>query len=213
MQKHDEKVTDMVRSVLPSTARHGVRATRRLIHRRARRIVKVRLGAGDHDVVVDIRRALDELVWDRRAADKVAPLIRWALHHVRTDPALRDASTAERLDHFRHLLPDTTIGRHALSHLRWPLERLERPHPQRSGRWRPPSIGPTVRALCKAGYHAELNKRLKISHLPTLAGLHDIDRFAERAGTATRGVVAALATDVGLVTSSAPEPAGRDVRR
>ena len=213
MQNHDEKVTDMIKSVHPSTARAGVCATRRLTHRAERRTVRDRLRAGDDVVVVDTRGAIGEMVWDRRAADKVAPLIRWALHHVRTDPALRDASTAERLDHFRQLLPDTTIGRHALSHLEWPLERLQRPHPPRYGRWRPPSIGPTVRALYEAGYHAELNKRLKIGHLPTLAGLHDIDRFAERAGTATRGVVAALATDVGLVTSSAPEPAGRDVRR
>jgi hypothetical protein len=43
-----------------------------------------------------------------------------------------------------------------------------------------------VHALYEAGYHAELNKRLKISRLPTLAGLHDIDLFAESAGTVTR---------------------------
>jgi hypothetical protein len=43
-----------------------------------------------------------------------------------------------------------------------------------------------------------------ISHLPTLAGLHDIDRFAERAGTATRMVVAALATENGLVNAREP---------
>jgi hypothetical protein len=46
----------------------------------------------------------------------VAPLVRWALHHARTDPSLR-SSTADRLDHFRQLLPGTTIGRHALSHI------------------------------------------------------------------------------------------------
>ena len=57
-----------------------------------------------------------------------------------------------------------------------------------------------MRALYEAGYHAELNKRLKINHLPLLAGLHDVDRFAERAGTATRAVVAALAAETGLAS-------------
>jgi hypothetical protein len=213
VQNHDEKVTDMIRSVLPSTARHGVRATRRQIHRRVRRTMKIRLRAGDHEVVVDIRGALDEMVWDRRAADKEAPLVRWALHHVRTDPALRDASTAERLDHFRQLLPDSTIGRHALSHIAWPLKHLERPHRPRSHGWRPQTIAPTVRALYEAGYNAELNKRLKINHLPILAGLHDVDRFAERAGTATCAVVAALAAEVGLARTTPPDPDGHNARR
>jgi hypothetical protein len=70
-----------------------------------------------------------------------------------------------------------------------------------------------VHALYEAGYHAELNKRLKISRLPTLAGLHDIDLFAESAGTVTRAVVTALASEVGLVTTTAPAPAGRRARR
>jgi hypothetical protein len=208
VQNHDEKVTDMIRSVLPSTARHGVRATRRLIHRAERRTAKSRLRAGDDDVFVDTRGAVSDLVWDRRAADKVAPLVRWALHHVRADPALRDATTAERLEHFRRLLPDTTIGRHALSHIAWPLERLEhqgRPQPRR---WRAPSIAPTVRALYEAGYHGELNKRLKIRLLPTLAGIHDIDRFAEAAGQSTRAVVDGLAIETGVVRVTAPEPQG-----
>jgi hypothetical protein len=213
VQNHDEKVTDMIRSVLPSNARKGARASRRLIHRAASHTFKTRLRAGDYDVVVDIRGAIDEMVWDRRAADKVAPLVRWALHHVRTDLALRDAGTAERLDHFRQLLPDTTIGRHALSHIAWPLEQVERRGRPRPDRWRPPSLASTVHALYEAGYHAELNKRLKISRLPTLAGLHDIDLFAESAGTVTRAVVTALASEVGLVTTTTPAPAGRRARR
>jgi hypothetical protein len=201
VQNHDEKVTDMIRSVLPSTARRRARFIRRRIHRAERRTVKDRLRAGDDAAVVDTRGAISDMVWDRRTADKVAPLVRWALHHVRTDPALRDTSTAERLAHFRQLLPDNTIGRHALSHIAWPLEHLERSHHPRSRRWRPPSIAPTVRALYEAGYHGELNKRLKVRLLPTLAGIHDIDRFAETAGQAERAVVAALATESGVERS------------
>jgi hypothetical protein len=213
VQNHDEKVRDMIRSVLPSTARHGVRATRRLIHRAERRTVKDRLRAGDDVGVVDTRGAISEMVWDRRAADKVAPLVRWALDHFRADPVLRDASTAERLEHFRRLLPDTTIGRHALSHIAWPLERLGHQHRPQPHRWRPPSIATTVRALYEAGYHGALNKRLKIRLLPTLAGIHDIDRFAEAAGQSTRAVVAALATETGLVRAPASEPHGVGVGR
>jgi hypothetical protein len=48
--------------VLPSTARHGVRATRRLIHRAERRTVKSQLHAGDDDVVVDTRGAISDMV-------------------------------------------------------------------------------------------------------------------------------------------------------
>jgi hypothetical protein len=199
VQNHDEKVRDMIRSVLPSTARHGVRATRRLIHRAERRTVKDRLRAGDDVGVVDTRGAISEMVW--------------ALDHFRADPVLRDASTAERLEHFRRLLPDTTIGRHALSHIAWPLERLGHQHRPQPHRWRPPSIATTVRALYEAGYHGALNKRLKIRLLPTLAGIHDIDRFAEAAGQSTRAVVAALATETGLVRAPASEPHGVGVGR
>jgi hypothetical protein len=211
VQNHDEEVTDMIRSVLPSTARQGVRATRRLVHPAERRTVKNRLRAGDGVVVV--RGAISDMIWDRRAADKAAQLVRWAPHQVCAHPVLRDASTAERLEQFRRLLPDTTIGRHALSHIAWPLERLEHQHRLQPHRWRAPSIAPTVRALYEAGYHGELNKRLKSRLLPTLAGIHDIDRFAEAAGQSTRAVVAAFATETGLVRATASKPHGVGVRR
>jgi hypothetical protein len=140
--------------------------------------------------------AIEEMVWDRRSADKVAPLVRWALHHVRHDARLRDAESAERLDHFRQLLPDNTIGRHALSHIAWPLERLDaqpREFPERS-------LGDAalVRALYEAGYHRELNARLKIQRLPLLTGAHDIDRFVSAASRTTTSIVERLASEVGL---------------
>ena len=153
--------------------------------------------------------------WSRTAA----PPTRWrpssAGRSTTSAPIRRCATLAppERLDRFRQLLPDTTIGRHALSHIAWQLEQVERRGRPRPDRWRPPSLASTVHALYEAGYHAELNKRLKISRLPTLAGLHDIDLFAESAGTVTRAVVTALASEVGLVTTTAPAPAGRRARR
>lgn len=195
MQNHDDKITDIIRSVLPSTARKDARKTRQLIHRAARRRVKVAFRAGDVDTFVDIRGPIEDMVWDRRAGDKVGPIVRWALHQVRHDPWLRDAAHAERLDHFRQLLPDNTIGRHALSHIAWPLERLDAvalEFPER------PSCAGTIRSLYEAGYHGELNARLKVEHLPLLGGAHDIDSFSAAASTASRSIVSALASEVGL---------------
>jgi hypothetical protein len=195
VQNHDEKITDVIRSVLPSTARRDARRTRQLIHRAARRKAKAALRAGDVDAFVDIRGPIKDMVWDRRAGDKAGPLVRWALHQVRHDPRLREASFADRIDHFRQLLPDSTIGRHALSHIAWPLERLDaQPRAFRNA----PSCIHTVRALYEAGYHGELNARLKIQQLPLLGGAHDIDNFAAGAGTTTRSIVDSLATEVGL---------------
>lgn len=94
------------------------------------------------------------------------------------------------------MLPDNTIGRHALSHIAWPLERLDR---QPSPRQRRSSDDcALVRALFEAGYHRELNARLNVQLLPTLAGGHDIERFASTAGTVARFIVRALATEVGI---------------
>lgn len=195
MQNHDEKITDVIRSVLPSTARRDARRTRQLIHRAARRKVKVALRSGDVDAGGDIRGPIEDMVWDRRASDKVGPLVRWALHQARHDPRLREARFGERIDHFRQLLPNNTIGRHALSHIAWPLEPLHaQPREVADG----PSCMSAVRALYEAGYHGELNARLKIQQLPLLGGAHDIERFTARAGTATISIVGALASEVGL---------------
>lgn len=186
MQNHDEKITDVIRSVLPSTARRDARRTRQLIHRAARRKVKVALRAGDVDAFVDIRGPIEDMVWDRRVGDKVGPLVRWALHQVGHDRRLREANLAERIDHFRQLLPGSTIGRHALSHIAWPLERLDS-EPRAFRDW--PSCVDTVRALYETGYHGELNARLKTQQLPLLDGTHDIDSFAAKAGTITRSML------------------------
>jgi hypothetical protein len=57
VRNHDEKITDVIRSVLPSTARRDARRTRQLIHRAARRKVHVAFRAGDIDSFVDILHA------------------------------------------------------------------------------------------------------------------------------------------------------------
>lgn len=59
----------------------------------------------------------DGMVEDRRAADKVAPLIRWAEAHITLCPVLAGGDYWARRNHFAALLGDTVIGRHALGHL------------------------------------------------------------------------------------------------
>ncbi len=80
MQNRDEKITDVIRSVLPSTGRRNARRTRQLVHRAERRKVNVAMRSGHVDAVVDLRGPIEDMVWDRRAADEVGPLVRWALH-------------------------------------------------------------------------------------------------------------------------------------
>ena len=72
----------------PAPRARTPRRTRQIIHRAARRKVNVALRAGDVDAFVDIRGPIEDMVWDRRAGDKVGPLVRWALHQVRHDPRL-----------------------------------------------------------------------------------------------------------------------------
>lgn len=201
MRNHDQKIRDMSRSVLPSTARRVARTTRRALHRAERRDVRMVVAKGA-EPARDWRGHIGDMVGERRAADKVAPLVRWAMHTIDRSDQLREASWHEQVDHFRSLLPDTTVGRHALAHIadaiefrhadppyRWYRRLATQPRPVRS-------IEPTVRFLYEAGYHRELNARLKSAGLPLLTGLGDIESFASGAGREARSIVLQLATDL-----------------
>jgi hypothetical protein len=136
VQNHDEKLTDIVRSVLPSTAR----------------------------------------------------------------------TTRERVDRLRRLLPDATTGNRRLSRSGWKawFSRFTvRGRPRPAAR---PDVRGAVLALYEAGYHRELNARLKIQWLPLLAGAHDLDRFAAAADEATAAVVRRLAVEVGVVRPGPADP-------
>lgn len=132
MRNHHEKTRDMARSVLPSNARKGARKDRAVIHGRERAHERQILhdlrrgvdpdGYGDLGVSDRHRRDVTEMVWDRRAADKVGPLLRWAGRTVERDPKLAAASAQGREAHFRALLPPGLIGDHAVTHLRRVLE-------------------------------------------------------------------------------------------
>lgn len=194
MRNHSEKRKDMVESVLPSTARKMAREKRASIHRRHRRSVNVALQSGvDDPVGTDRRPDLADLVEDRRGADKISSLERWALAIVDRDAALRVAGIEQQIDHFRRLLPDTKIGRHALSHidaaLRW------RSRERWKGRERSPVITvDEVRAIYERGVHDELNRQLKQRHESPrlLRGLDDLDAFAMAADAEVGRIVKRL---------------------
>lgn len=134
MRNHDQKNRDMARSILPSTARHASRTRKQGATRRARARHHALLGRlMEHlDDLDGFEEALDRyelddlgwgddgaygMVWDRREADKVAPIIRWAEVRVERTPHLRDGDYWVRRHHFAGLLGDTVMGRHALQHL------------------------------------------------------------------------------------------------
>lgn len=130
VRNHDQKQRDMARSVLPSKRRSAAREDRRILHRTARSRVRTAIKSMidfDDDLqleIVDRKRAVatTDLVWSRRYADKVEPLLRWAEAIIAADPKLRTASVDEQVAHFARVLPDNLPGRHALDHIRWQLE-------------------------------------------------------------------------------------------
>lgn len=174
MRNHNEKSRDMARSVLPSTARRRARDERALIHSRERASARRELRVLAHledvddfegDLTWEDRRARKDMVLDRRAADKVVPLIRWVEATIEADPLLRTASAEHQEVHFAALLPDGVIGQHALSHLwlcfgdrasRWTRDRArtDRPDPREADRV-------LVREIVAAGAHGELNRHLR----------------------------------------------------
>ncbi len=130
VRNHHEKYKDMAESVLPSTRRRAAREDRQAIHQRHRAQTRAALAdyrrSGDPvDVETHVRatpdREIHDFVWDRRSADKVGPLIRWAIRRVERDPQLRDADVATQTAAFRSMFPDNLIGRHAIDHIRWAL--------------------------------------------------------------------------------------------
>ncbi len=57
------------------------------------------------------------MVVDRRSADKIGPLTRWAVRTIEQDPALRDAALGDQVAYFAARLPTDVIGRHAVFHI------------------------------------------------------------------------------------------------
>src|SRR5579859_4575482 len=126
----------MSRSVLPSTSRKAARDNCRIIHKRQRTrelaaLVAYRRDTDPGSVAPDVRGTygsdITEMVWSRRAHDKVGPLIRWAEATIAADPVLRSAPPAEQVAYFARLMPDSTIGRHEPGEVGDLLRRRRRP--------------------------------------------------------------------------------------
>jgi hypothetical protein len=229
VRNHDHKIKDISRSVLPSTARKSARDNRKIIHKRlrARELAAVTAYRQDTDpgsVTPDVRGTygpdITQMVRQRRSRDKVGPLIRWARATIAANPLLRSASKADQVAYFARMMPDTTIGRHAVQHIEQALEWHERR--ARYTASRPAGPGPHVtdmerqlRQILEAGLHAALNARLRqlagtqedrpsAAPVPRrlLLGSHDIGAFATTMARwpAARDLVAAVAA-----TGPAPE--------
>ena len=215
MRNHDEKNKNMQRSVLPSSRRRAARRERRTIHQQARARQRDALAQyrKDHDAAEpDFREgrrksATKWMVLDRRSADKIGPLTRWAVRAIERDPALRDAALTDQIAYFAARLPTDVIGRHAVFHIEFALR--WRFHPDSERRYWGPPPAPTrherraqvvadARLILETGRHRELNVALRRAYavgapvavrrwrdsepapLPVrlLAGMHDIDAFA-----------------------------------
>lgn len=189
MRNHDQKNKDMCESVLPSTSRQNARELRRIAHgtnRAAERVALRGIGRIDYEGRLsdaDVRRrgAVGEMVRDRRAADKISSLVRWARVTVQHDPKLRNAEREDVLGHFASLLPDNTIGRHAVQHIDYGLfghsfghsvsweEILERRAAAvKAERER---FRVKVTALVRAGRHGDINREVRRLREPQLTAV------------------------------------------
>lgn len=133
-----DKTRQMVRSILPSTARKGARDAKRTLHKKNRAELAQKLThlKGDADDVIEeweygyddlehcwtprYMPGYDVIVFDRRGSDKLNHFEHWA------ERITASMDPDDRMDYMRSLLPPGMIGDHALSHLRWMDPQWER---------------------------------------------------------------------------------------
>jgi hypothetical protein len=180
MRNHEEKLKDVAESVLPSRARARARGQRRIIHHRHRSedryaLVSARRDPDGHDDIGGLserrrREAIGWMVSDRRDADNLGALLRWARARIEADPALAAAPVEVQVAGFRSVLPDNVIGRHALQHIRWDLTFRQNGRGHRSyrvaGMRRRASerdrLMHSVRVLVATGRHGDLNDAIRL---------------------------------------------------
>ena len=212
------KVRQMGRSVLPSTARVMARSSLAGVRRPDRRSIHGHLTSYRGSVGAVLDRVLDDeanlcdwprhtirdVVTQRRDADKVAPLQRWAVARTRHLPQ------PDRLPSLRSAVPSTLIGRHALSHLtRLPELRNPRLPPTwleraiaRSARSasRTAQLDRQIRRAFEDGRHGALNEWIKAhdgSGTPRLLlGAHDLDAFCRAMAISSLGAAVQAFFDV-----------------
>jgi hypothetical protein len=181
-----EKLLDMIRSILPSTARVGVRQEKARNSREVRRRMREALHVEDaEETKVDLCESAYQggLVLSRRGADKLNHFMRWC------ESWTRGMTDRQALDAVRALLPRNLIGDHAFAHWEAHVEyRSRRVHyGQKAARERQSRYDKTRHRLRRAlsvdpGLQGRLNaavKEQKVQDEPRrlLLGLHDVDAF------------------------------------
>lgn len=121
----EAKQRDMIRSILPSSRRKSAREELAAIKRRSRHILNESLNNfrgyaedaielwefGDDDLDAYPDGEIHYAVRDRQLGDNTAAIERWAV------AITADLPKGDRMNHFRALMPDTTVGRHACQHV------------------------------------------------------------------------------------------------
>lgn len=198
-----DKTRDMIRSILPSTARRRARFTKAMLNRQVRHGVRTDLHVEDLDT--DLRRTpyFRSMLWDRRGADKLNHFMRWCRE------ITAGMSTQEALDYVRALLPANLIGDHAYGH--WEHYRKNLDRPRRRYRTREQNVQSyndsmtfrLRRALTvDPSLHGRLNEEIK-RRTPEeepphrlLAGLHDVEAFVRESWSLEREVTRELIEEI-----------------
>jgi hypothetical protein len=118
-----DKIKDMIRSILPSTARRRARFEKAYKNRELRRSVRTDLRRANPKADLHRSTHLSMMVAMRRGSDKLNHFVRWC--HAITKGM--DSETA--IGHVRSLVPSSLIGDHALGH--W----INEVRPVMYGRW------------------------------------------------------------------------------
>ena len=213
----EQKKRDMARSILPSTKKRSDKM-RREIHKSARVQERILLAhtpdgeawleEGPDFEGVERARNLEtrNFVDIRRSSDKVGPFIRWA------EQRTKDLPTEDRLSYLKGVLPDSLIGEHAVSHLKW-NDHFRDPSnnhffyraPKSSGKSNREVLMDQLREEVLTGGQKELNLKIKQAHRNrlkhyadsrvvalgttaprTLRGIHDNEDFVRDIYDATR---------------------------
>jgi hypothetical protein len=183
----EKKLKDMVRSILPSTARAGARESLANERRRKRRKARRALGTVDDQGYTDCNLKIEPQqnynVWDRRARDKLNHFMRWCDFHT------RGLSAVDAIAKIRGLVPNNLIGEHALGHwegyCRFSRGNKNRVSSKIQQKRREQSNYDKTGHLLYArlasdpAFHSVLNRALKksIEAPRLLAGVHDVEAF------------------------------------
>lgn len=180
-----EKLLDMIRSILPSTARVGARRAKAGESRRVRHRVRAALHTEDaEETKVDLCEEAFQRpnVWMRQGADKLNHFMRWC------ESWTRGMTDRQALDAVRALLPRNLIGDHAFSHweshVRYRRSRYRRDERERQRQSRYDKTRHRLRRALsvepdfQGRFNAAVKER-KADDEPRrmLHGVHDVDAF------------------------------------